>query len=352
MTGTVSRSAGPLVSFLIVARNAGGFLPLCLQSAFGQTYPHVEVVLLDNASTDGSVEQAVQSLGGRGTLRVVRSEKNLGPAGGAVMGLAHCQGEFIARLDSDDVALPERIEQQLAYFARHPEKDAVGSDVLKINIDGRPLVPRLALRTEFLRKYGSKWEVGTNNTTLLLRRRATCERFYNPTLFASEDFEFIQWLAAQGRLGRTPGRLCHYRQHPLSISQNHSTIQGLCGAELHMRVSLSGEDSALRLQLATTDFSYLTSDPRLKRPGRENVDMFLRLCLEQKHYLGAAYFASTSGRWGKFFLLLVRAASTGKAWREVVGLLLVRTAWPVWKRIYERFYGLFGSPERPPAASF
>jgi glycosyltransferase involved in cell wall biosynthesis len=340
---TGGAALGPLVSFLIVTRNAGGFLTHCLRSAFGQTHPRVEVVLVDNASTDGSVEKAVKEMGGLEGLRVVRSEKNLGPAGGAVLGLPHCRGEFIARLDADDVALPERIERQIAYMARHPEKEAVGSDVLMIDREGRPLAPRLALRTEFLRQYGSKWEVGTNHTTLLLRRSATRERFYNPTLFATEDYEFIQWLAAQGRLGRAPGRLGLYRRHPGSISQHHSTIQRLNGAELRLRVSQAAADLTRRRQLAQMDFSSLNNDPRLQRPVRDNVEGFMRDCLEKKHYLGAAYFASTSGRWGRFFLLLARALANGVPWREVAGLLLVRTAWPVWKRIHGKLWRFCGA---------
>lgn len=336
----------PLVSFLIVARNAGDFLLPCIRSALAQTHPRIEIVLVDNASTDGSTARLGEALGTEARLRIVRQSSNLGPGGGAVAGLPHCRGEFIARLDADDLAPPERIALELDYLQRHPEKDAVGGDVMKIDNAGRFLGPRMALRTEFLRRYGAKWEVGTNHTTLLLRGRATRDRFYNPTLFTTVDYEYIEWLAAQGRLGRQLGRLGFYRQHPASISQKRSTLQRLGGAELRFRVSRAGENRAQRDRVATEDFSWLRSDPRLKQPVSANADELRRQCLASGHLLGAAYFASTSGRWGEFFILLPRALCAGTPWREVVALALMRTAWPVWKRVYDRLDRWFGGLPR------
>jgi glycosyltransferase involved in cell wall biosynthesis len=342
-SGTASDETDALVTFLIVAHNAGEFLLPCVRSAVAQTHPQIEVVLVDNASSDGSVERLGEMLGPEPRLSIMRLPANLGPGGGAVAGLPLCRGEFIARMDADDIAPANRIELELDYLRMHPGKDAVGGDVERIDRSGRYLGVRLALRTEFLRRYGAKWEVGTNHTTLMLRRTAARERFYNPTLFTGIDFEYIEWIAAQGKLGRRSGRLGYYRQHSSSITQSRATLQRLGGAELAYRISEAGDDRVKRDAIATEDFSWIRLDPRLSRPAPMIAHELREKCRISGHILGAAYFSSISGRWAGFFVLLPKALWAGAPWREVLALALMRTAWPVWKRIHGKLWRFCGA---------
>ncbi len=329
-----------MVSFLIVAYNAGGFLRESLASAFGQTYPNIEVVLVDNASTDGSVDTAVREFGDAGMLRVVRSATNLGPSGGAVLGLPHCRGAYIARLDADDVALPDRVAEQVRYLERHPRKDAVGADALRINASGRAWALALSLRSEFLRRHASKWDIGCLHTTLFVRRTATEERFYNPTLFTGGDFEWIEWLARSGRLGLVPRVLCLYRQHGFSITRRLRNLQRLTGCELKYLISAAGADPTRRDELGAADFGRLLHDRRLSVPEKIYARKYEADCIKKGNRLAAAYFASISNHWPLVPWLLVRAAASGLPWRDVAAVALCRTGWPVWRRMQSAFFNM------------
>lgn len=114
-----------LVSILITAYNDGSTLKAALESCFSQTYPHLEVLVLNNGSSD-STEDVLASLSDP-RLRVIQETENRGIAPGRNLLLQAAKGDFIAWLDADDVMLPARIERQLAYFEQHPETDILGS---------------------------------------------------------------------------------------------------------------------------------------------------------------------------------------------------------------------------------
>ncbi len=98
---------GPLVSVIVVNYNGDAFLDLCLTSLAAQTYQAVEVILVDNASGDGSVEHVKA---GYPWVRVIDSHVNLGFAKANNVGINAANGEFIATLNNDTEAAPEWIE--------------------------------------------------------------------------------------------------------------------------------------------------------------------------------------------------------------------------------------------------
>ena len=94
----------PLVSAIVVNWNGGEMLCEALTSLFAQTWPALEVILVDNGSTDRSVDMAVSRFGD--SLSVVRNGKNLGFAAGNNAGLELARGEFVALLNNDTKAEP------------------------------------------------------------------------------------------------------------------------------------------------------------------------------------------------------------------------------------------------------
>jgi GT2 family glycosyltransferase len=116
----------PLVSILIVNFNGVSLLRDCLGSLRKVTYPRFEVVVVDNASTDGSVEL----LGQYPEVRLVRSERNRGFAGGNNFGLAACQGELVLLLNSDTIVTPGFLEPLVEYLQQHPQVGIVQGKML------------------------------------------------------------------------------------------------------------------------------------------------------------------------------------------------------------------------------
>lgn len=117
-------SAPPLVSVAMAAYNAGPVLTATLESVLAQTYPRLEVIVVDDGSTDGT---AGILAGYRGRVTVIRQE-NGGIAKARNTGMARAQGELVAWMDQDDLCRPERIALQVAALRMHPEALLCSSD--------------------------------------------------------------------------------------------------------------------------------------------------------------------------------------------------------------------------------
>ena len=116
-------AAGPLVSAIIIFLDAERFLGESIESVLAQTYPNIELLLVDDGSTDGSTAIArsyAESLPDRVRLLQHPGGENRGMSASRNLGARSARGEWIAFLDSDDVWLPEKTEQQVAIFRQHP----------------------------------------------------------------------------------------------------------------------------------------------------------------------------------------------------------------------------------------
>ena len=115
----------PLVSVVIVCHNDWPHLELAIESALCQSHQPVEVIVIDNASTDETETEIRTRYLDR--VRYVR-QGNRGAAGGRNAGFALAQGKYIQILDGDDVLAPNKIAVQAAYLEQHPEIDIAYGD--------------------------------------------------------------------------------------------------------------------------------------------------------------------------------------------------------------------------------
>jgi GT2 family glycosyltransferase len=118
-----------LVSAIVVNWNGGAMLQDALGSLFAQTWPALEVILVDNASTDGSVEQAERCFGDR--LVVIRNARNEGFARGNNIGFAAAKGEWLFLLNSDAVCDPEVIAELMRFVADKPDVGQLACRVVR-----------------------------------------------------------------------------------------------------------------------------------------------------------------------------------------------------------------------------
>ena len=123
-------TGAPVVSVVIPTYNRASLVGRAVGSVLGQTFPDLEVVVVDDGSTDGT-EEAVRAVGD-GRVRYLRHEANRGVAAARNTGMAHARGEYVAFLDSDDVWLPEWVEAHLAAFQASslPRVGAVASGMV------------------------------------------------------------------------------------------------------------------------------------------------------------------------------------------------------------------------------
>jgi len=122
----------PLVSVIIPTYNRAAYLQKALQSVKEQTYQSLEIIVIDDGSTDDTGEMLKNY---EGQLRYFYQE-NRGISGARNAGIKRARGEFIAFLDSDDYWLPDKTVQQLALFKQHPEYALVAARCASIRLDG------------------------------------------------------------------------------------------------------------------------------------------------------------------------------------------------------------------------
>jgi glycosyltransferase involved in cell wall biosynthesis len=114
------------VSVIVPTFNRGYILPDAIKSVLAQTYPHFEIVVVDDGSTDDTIEVVAKFKDER--IRVVRHSKNAGVSAARNTGLTSANGEFISFLDSDDLWAPDKLALELKFFAEHFDTDAIFSD--------------------------------------------------------------------------------------------------------------------------------------------------------------------------------------------------------------------------------
>jgi GT2 family glycosyltransferase len=110
-------------------RNLGGILEKCLDSVFETDYPNLEVLFVDNASTDGSIEFVIRKYSVEKNLRIIRNAKNVGFAEGNNVGIKKAKGEYIALLNNDTIVTSGWLKE-LIKVIQHPQAGAVQSKLL------------------------------------------------------------------------------------------------------------------------------------------------------------------------------------------------------------------------------
>ena len=133
-TGTSIGMPLPLVSVLVPSYNGAAFLREALDSILAQTYPNLEVILLDDASTDETPGIAAE-YGDR--ISYVRQSKNLGIYDNVNVGIERARGALIATYHADDIYLPTIVEAQVDYFQAHPEVGAVFCADIFVDAQGK-----------------------------------------------------------------------------------------------------------------------------------------------------------------------------------------------------------------------
>ncbi len=114
-----------LISVILPVYNASNYLKESIDSILNQTYTNFELIIINDGSTDESVEIIDQYLDSR--IRIIHNETNLGLIATLNKGIDAAKGEFIARMDADDISLPLRFQKQIEFLYKNSSIDIVGS---------------------------------------------------------------------------------------------------------------------------------------------------------------------------------------------------------------------------------
>ena len=217
----------PLISVLMPVYNAERYVVEAVESILAQTFRDFEFLIIDDGSTDRSRVILERYAAQDDRIRFI-SRPNTGLIVALNEGLALARGDLIARMDSDDVSLPERFAVQVAYLREHPDCVAVGTGVLLIDSEGLPLCAWA--------KLGSHAEIDAAHmrglggaivhpATMFRRDAVQAIGGYRPEFEAAEDFDVYLRLAERGRLANVPQVLFRYRQHMRSVGHRRQAFQ-------------------------------------------------------------------------------------------------------------------------------
>jgi glycosyltransferase involved in cell wall biosynthesis len=123
-----------LISVLLPTRNSGDYLRLAIDSILNQSFVDFELLIIDDGSSDSSVSELESIRDER--LRIVRSAESRGIAYRLNQGIELARGKYIARMDGDDISLPNRLAYQVKFLEENPEVDLCATAYQVIDADG------------------------------------------------------------------------------------------------------------------------------------------------------------------------------------------------------------------------
>lgn len=132
----------PLVSIIILNYNGKNVLRPCLESVLRLAYSQVQIILVDNGSTDGSVPDALKAIGAEhaGKITLIRNERNLGYCDGFNVALPSCRGKYVMFLNNDTVLFTAGLEQLVLALEQHPDVGMVEGKIINSSPDYKDMV--------------------------------------------------------------------------------------------------------------------------------------------------------------------------------------------------------------------
>src|SRR5215471_2615023 len=252
------------VSVILANYNGRAFVADAIASACQQTLRDIEILVVDDASTDDSVAIITGLMQRDSRIRLLTSDCNLGPAASRNRALRVAAGEWIAVLDNDDLMHPERLSCLIAAGVKD-QADIVADDLLVF--DGGHTSPRTILRGQRARApFWLDIETYVRGNALLGRGAAlgylkpifrasllkSTGIFYDERLRIAEDFDFVFRLLERGvRFRVYPWLTYFYRKHSASISHRLSdrAIESIKLVDKEARVRCAGSNRRVRAAL-------------------------------------------------------------------------------------------------------
>lgn len=212
----------PILSVLMPVFNSELFLAEAIESILNQTFKDFEFLILDDASTDRSFEIIKDFENKDSRIKVYQNEKNLGVVESRNKLINLSKGKYIAWLDSDDIALPNRFEKQIKFLEDHPEIGLVGAYPVIIDenskktgkwwfeTDPQKLKIELFFHSPFL------------SSSIVIRKSALPQNYYDSRFPVAEDFDLYSKISENSDIANIPEILVKYRINSKGLSKSNT----------------------------------------------------------------------------------------------------------------------------------
>lgn len=327
--------------------NAGRFLHQAISSILAQTLSDLELIIIDDGSTDDSVA-VVREFDDARIYPVSREHRGISATRNECLALA--RGEFVAFMDADDLCHPERLAIQVAHLRNNPRLGMAGTWADCVDEHGRPAPPfritppagDISLRLRLLS------ENPFTNGSAMFRRLCAGDLAFQPELDPTEDYDFWLRFAERNRIGNVPRFLYTHRRHAASASHRSGVPANLA--------------TIARVQSMAVDRLLSGADCLHRSAYAEAASASNGSTGSQESMSGTAYRSLCAGTWSAF-----HAGDHGLAGELVRGLQrqcrgadralaatvialtgFTETGWPDWSNVRDLIARLLA--DRPPVS--
>lgn len=204
--------------------NAAPFLNQAIDSILSQTFENFDLLIINDGSTDKSVEIIESYSDNR--IRIIHNRENMGLIASLNLGMEQIKTKYIARADADDVCLPARLENQVGYMDAHPNVGICGTWFENFDKNGLQLGARYANDNLHI-KLKHLYQIHVSHGTAIFRNSVIKDNNlkFNPEFAHAEDYDFFDRMGQVCELANLPKVLYQVRQHEQSVSKTFSTTQ-------------------------------------------------------------------------------------------------------------------------------
>lgn len=259
-------SSSPKVSVLFPVYKTAAFLKEAVDSMLSQTFTDFELIVLNDCSPDNA-EEIMDSYNDPRIVRY-KGEKNVGLGNVLNVGIAMARGEYIARMDSDDVSLPERLQFQADYLDAHPEYDLVSVGMKEFC--GGSAVHCYDNETEQI-KFNALFYSPVLHASSMWRRDGFKGLLYDQSFVPSEDYDLWTRALLKGvKMRNVPRVLYLYRRFEGQATTNIASDRWEKANELYIQSAFPGVETQ-RVEAWSQSVSRINNLSNLKATLREMV---------------------------------------------------------------------------------
>lgn len=210
----------PRVTVYMPVYNAGEFLADAIESILKQTFTDFEFIIVDDASTDKSWSLVKAYARRDPRITAIRNPINLGVSLTANIAISKARGQFLARMDADDVSLPDRLAKQISHLEKHPEVIAVGGQCFVIDeqdyLMGEKKFPTSTLKIKNM----LFWAIPMQQPAMMinLAKLPAFFKWYAPNQTSAEEVDLMFRFLSFGHLSNLTDYILCYRHRPTSLS--------------------------------------------------------------------------------------------------------------------------------------
>jgi glycosyltransferase involved in cell wall biosynthesis len=277
----------PLVSVIMPVYNGERYLKEAINSVLSQSYKNIELVLINDGSTDLSKNIILSYSDSR--IRLFENEYNSGIVYSRNRGLEEARGKYIANLDSDDIALPERIEKQVYFLDNNTDYGMCGTFYFTIDSNGKLLKKRnyptsnIDIKTFLI--LGNCF----CNSTLMIRSKLAKELRYIDHYYLGEDYDLLYRISKMTKVTNLPFYSTYYREHGSNISflklnDMFSLVKKINGQILNdLNILVSEQDLEIHVNFLNRNIVYFKNNIHFKELENWVIKLYKSVKNDKKH---------------------------------------------------------------------